>query len=160
MSEQAKKLILAVAVLILCIVWGRNLVLLDDASQAVLGVHPPEAGTSKGTVSDEVRMYEYREGNRDPFEVPVTFEHRNLRQQAGLMQNSEPLPTPRAACRGIVWNKRRPQVIVFDSSSSAIRIMRHGDTVNGFVISSISLNEILLRKGRHRIVWQPNKTTQ
>ena len=65
MSEKSKKLILAIAVFVLCLVWGRNLVLIGDASQTAFdGKLDKEFGGDEQPL-ENLGSYTFRAPTRD-----------------------------------------------------------------------------------------------
>lgn len=145
-----------VLALVLVGVWLRNLFLLVPESTAD-PIQTPSPGDAKfaGTLTAAARdtAFIYVPAERDPFAVPLEQRPR-LTKTAGPSRPLPDKPSIRASLLGHVWTAADPYIIVFDSLTSASRLLRPTDSLNGFTLTKISRNQIRWRSPKGpALVW-------
>lgn len=156
-AETVKRVLLAIAVIALVIIWSRNLLLFfphqDNAKQSKATVTTSPSSEKSKTAVDRESTFVFAENVRDPFQIP------RPRSVSPDSAKRKPIPQPppeppHASLIGIVWNAKSPQVVVFDSVSNSSVILSERQSINGYQVRSISKSQVVLQSKRQRVVWK------
>ncbi|GEM_PF-5120393 len=157
--EIVKRMLLAIAIVVLVIIWSRNLLLFfpgkTEGAQKATAPTPSSSTVAKAT-ADCDSLFVFRDDVRDPFQIPQP-----KRTAADSTRRKAPPPPPpeppHASLIGIVWNAESPQVVVFDSIVGASVILTERQSINGYQVRSISKDQVILQSKRQRVVWKAHE---
>lgn len=155
-----RRILLGLLMLVLVAIWVRNLFLLlpevdpsDSVQTASHSAEDSEALRSDRTGADFALDPDLR--SPFAFQRPEAPKPANVGVTPRPVHPVEPI---RSSLIGCVFNAKQSHIVVLDSVSGLTEVLRTGDTLNGFVLTRITQNEIrwTSTKGR-RIVWDATK---
>ena len=158
-SDLFKKILLAIAAILLIVIWSRNLLLFlpksEDSRGAVSDTRTQPADKVAGESSERDTRFEFPQDVRDPFQMPAV-----KKPTADSTRRRLPKPPPEpphASLIGIVWNTTSPHVVVYDSLTQASVILKRQEWINGYQVRSIDKKQVVLRSKQQRFVWSADE---
>lgn len=152
-----KKLVLVSLAAILVVVWIRNYFLFVPVAPSEQSPSVTNELRNQAVIATRFEVdssHTSRAAIRDPFSRPSRPQSSPTNTRISL-QLSTPLETIRASLLGHVINSKLPYVVALDSSTGTSRLYRTGDSLNGFVLKSISRSEIIWKSSKGRkVVWK------
>jgi hypothetical protein len=159
-AEIVKRVLLGLAIMVLIVIWSRNLLLLFPHEDRVTSnntvVQEPKSSQKSQTKELSESDVAFNDDLRDPFQIPQT----RPTQSDSTRKKSPPPPPPEpphASLIGIVWNAKSPQAVVFDSLTNGSVILSERQSINGYQLRSISKTQVILQSKRQRVVWKANE---
>lgn len=159
-AEVVKRILLGVAIMVLVIIWSRNLLLFFPHEEKVksdkLTSTPVASSERIEATNHSESKFVFADDVRDPFQIPRPKSTSSESAKKKLLAPPPPEP-PHASLIGIVWNTKSPQVVVFDSLTHGSVILCERQSINGYQIRSISKTQVVMQYKRQRIVWKANE---
>ena len=152
-----RKAILVTGIILLVIIWTRNLGLFSTGSKPYVDTTTeenvwhkpanPEKTKQDNTAFSTDKMqsgssFIYQEDYKDPFKAPFLYEKK---EEKGIpsqsIQLKKPELPPKLFLTGIIWDSRKPVATVRNEQGYAFVVTR-GDSIGEVVIGEISREEL------------------